>query len=147
MTQRSGASTSPVLPSSPKTGIRRKARARISSMSAWQRTSSSSLMSWASAELTRFGLCQLARMTFPAARAALTAAAMYSSIGLFFIAIGGLGNHLIPAVQFVLLLLAFLVQHVFVGRQDGPQQVVGFHQARGGHVTGPGGIQPGNVRQ
>src|ERR1035441_8478266 len=101
---------SPEMPSSPSTGTCGKVASKIFSMSAWQRTSSSSLMSWASAELTRLGLCQLACMIFPAACAALTAVARADFNGIGFIKI--LWNDFAAFFQLHFLLAAFGVEHI-----------------------------------
>src|SRR6185369_13066833 len=74
MTHRYSAVGSPETPSSPRTAARGKAVNRERSINFWQRTSSSSLMSWRVAEFTFFTERRLARINAPAARAALTAA-------------------------------------------------------------------------
>src|ERR1017187_8347230 len=145
MTQRYSAFTSPVSPSSPSTGIPGNAAARIFSISAWQRTSNSSLMSWASAQFTRLGLCQLACMTLPAARAAFTAVARADFNGIGFIKI--LRDDFAAFFQQHFLLAAFGVEHIVLRGFEHMQQVGGFEQARGRDEIGAGGVKRGHVRQ
>src|SRR5438552_14546001 len=93
----------------------------------WQRTSSSSLMSWASLELTRLGRCQLSRMILPAARAAWTATASAALVETVFIY---LWNDFVARFELLQLRGAFFLDQFFLGGLDGVDQVGGLQQAR-----------------
>src|SRR5882757_10373318 len=116
-TQRYSALASPEHPSSPSSAICGNAVKKIRSMSFWQRTSSSSLISWASAEFTCLGRCQLARMIFPAARAAFTAVARASFEEIIFFK--SLRNDFVALFQPLQLRDAFFFDELFLGGFNG----------------------------
>src|SRR5580698_5693779 len=112
-------------------------------MSAWQRTSSSNLMSWASSELIFFGAYQLSRMTLPAARAALTETLRADFRETDFME--KLGEDLVALLQHHFLVAALVVQRFFLGGFQHTHEVGGFEQPRGHDIAGTGRVKGGHI--